>query len=158
MPDTNPSALIVCSFAAMLAGSLAGCIGDDEKPDDTSGGGVACTEIAIASVTIDVVDQTGAPLSPTTITYSLDGADAVAAECIDEGCTSFVTDWEVPGEFTIVATWHEDTADPCCWYDDYVTQTVTVGMTEDGCHVVPEAITLTLDTSLLACADGDECG
>ena len=154
MPETTPSALIVCSFAAMLAGSLAGCIGD-LKPSET---GVYCTDIAFASVNIDVVDQDGAPLSPTTIGYTLDGGESLPAECIDDDCTSFVAGWEAAGDFAITATWTEDTADPCCWFEDYASQSVTVGMTEDGCHVVPESMTITLDTTLLACADSEECG
>lgn len=129
--------------------------------DDT--GGVACTDIAVASVMVHVVDPSGAPLPGATVTYSEpSGESPMPAECADEACTSWVAGWEVGGDITVTASYNANTSDPCCWYSDSVSQTVAVPYTPDGCHVDTQEITLVLDPTHMVCADADpstgECG
>lgn len=93
-----------------------------------------CTLEAAGSVNVTVEDELGDPIVDATVTYSTD-------EVTDEACENmggenvWVCGWEVDGDITVTASaeWH-DTAE----------ETVTVELTEDGCHVVPEAITLSL--------------
>lgn len=122
--------------------------------DDT--GGVACTDIAVASVVVRVVDLAGNPVSGEGVTYAESTWESPQpAECADEGCTSWIAGYEVGGEVTVWAIYHADTEDPCCWYDSSASQTVTVPYTDDGCHVMTQELTLTLDTTQMSCADAD---
>ena len=117
--------------------------------DDT---GTACTDIAFASVMVHVVDAAGAPLSGANVTYSVDGAPELPAECADDaGCANFVAGWEVAGDFTITASIDVPTEDPYCWYYDTEVSTVTVPSTEDGCHVITQDVTVTLDPVDMVC-------
>lgn len=149
--------------------ALSGCIFVIEK--DGPGGGwthetgiddtgwVACTEIAMSSVMVSVVDPAGAPVRATSVTWSHGDTDvANQAECLDEMCSTWVAGWEVAGDITVNATLQEDTPDPCCWISDSDVRTVHVPMTADGCHVVTQSVTLVLDPSSLVCADADESG
>ena len=121
--------------------------------DDT--GGVACTDMAAASVMVSVVDPSGVPLPGATVTYTTPGSDVpVNAECTDASCTQWVAGWEVGGDITVTASYNTETADdPCCWYEDSVSQTVTVPYTADGCHVMTQSLTLTLNPTHEVCAD-----
>ena len=131
---------------------------DDVPPDSGWGddtGMVACTDLAASSVDISVVDPSGAPLSGATVTWSVAGGPSQPAECMDAACTTFVAGWEVPGDITVVTSYSMDTPDPYCWYSDDEVDTVTVPMTADGCHVMTQQLTVTLDPTLEVCADAD---
>lgn len=131
--------------------------GTEPYPVDT-GVETGCTDIAYSSVVVDVVDPNGAPLSGADVTWTPTGSGATpeAAQCANDDCTEFVAGWEVSGAIDVMATLHEDTEDPCCWVDDTTTSTVEVPLTADGCHVLTQYVTLTLDPSLMTCAD--DCG
>jgi len=133
--------------------------GTEPYPIDT-GAVTACDDIAYASVVVDVVDPNGAPLSGAIVQWTAPGSDEAPqdAQCSNDDCTEFVAGWEVSGSIDVSATLHQDTEDPCCWYDDSTSSSVEVPLTADGCHVVTQYVTLTLDPSLLTCADGDDCG
>lgn len=118
---------------------------------------VACDLSASASVSIIVTDTAGLPLAPTTLTYTVDGGEELAADCINDDCSEAVAAWEVAGEFVITATYTgpvED--DDCCWHDDQVQETVIIEQGE--CHVVGQTLTLVLDPEVMNCADDSGCG
>lgn len=104
---------------------LAGCAG--EEP-------VACTEIAIASVIVNVSTADGADAA-IEVTYSADGVDAAVCDSFgDPG--QYVCGYEVAGEVEV-----EVAAEG---YEPQVL-TVTVEETEDGCHVVTETVDVVLE-------------
>jgi hypothetical protein len=107
---------------------FAGCGSDGVGP----GGDGACTTEARSSVTVKVVDGSGAPVTDASVTFSVDGAAAQACEGFPDG--SYACGFEVDGEFIIgVSKGGENKL-----------QMVTVGMTPDGCHVDGKTITITL--------------
>lgn len=129
--------------------------------DDT--GGVACTDMAAASVLVHVVDPSGAPVPDAAVMWGRpDGEAMTPAECADDACTSWIAGWEIGGDIAVTASYHADTPDPCCWYDDSASQVVSVPYTADGCHVVTQDLTLVLDRGSMVCADADpatgQCG
>ena len=117
-----------------------------------------CDASAMASVTITVTDLDGEPLSPTALTYTIDGGQAQDAECMSDDCSSAVAGWEQAGVFEITAVLDEEMeGDPCCWYLD--SQTVEVEVTQGECHVDGQQVEIQLDTDALVCADSTEdCG
>ncbi len=118
---------------------------------------LACDASAMASVTLSVVDAEGEPVAPTSLTYSIDGGEEREADCMDGDCSTAVAGWEEPGEFLIIASYEAQTEDPCCWYSDYVSATVTVEAGE--CHVDTQALEIVFDTEQMVCADSEEeCG
>ena len=121
------------------------------KDDET--GGTACTELAAVSVSVSVVDPAGDPLAPTAVTWSVDGAAPEAAQCWNEACTEFAAGTEIAGEITVTATLSGPAEEVGCVYDSEASQTVTVEMDAEGCHVVGKQVTLTLDPSLQHCVD-----
>lgn len=112
--------------AVLIALSTAACDGEP----------VVCTDIAVGSVNVTVHDASDAAVPDVALTYSVDAADPVA--CEDVGTTpgvTFVCGYEVEGEIAVTAT--------APGFDD-ATDTVTVVKTDDGCHVVPQTMTLTM--------------
>ena len=109
---------------------LTGCPGPDES---------ACTDIAMASVVISVVQGDGRPLAGATVTFSLEGDDFEPAICTDgetpESCTAFVTGYETPGNYVVRAQ-----------KQGYLTaeESVTVHGLPDGCHVDTEEVRLVM--------------
>lgn len=169
------STLLRLSLPLLILGASSGCIiviekeHVDEWPDrphdqwpDTGepvDSGAPCTEEARASVVVDIVDASGAPLSGAAVTYA--GPDGVIqeAQCVDEACTQLVAGWEIEGEIALTASLRIDTEDPCCWYEDVQELVVEVPLTADGCHVETQRVSITLDPSQLVCADAEEaCG
>lgn len=126
---------VVCGLVALfiMAGALTilGCDDDDDDDD------VVCTTEARASVMATVIDVSGAPLAGATVTYRVDGGDALEAECFElpDDCTVFVAGYEVAGDFTIVAA--KEGFQPAEVF-------VTVDMDEFGCHVITQEVELTL--------------
>jgi hypothetical protein len=121
----------------------------------TPGGDQPCTDIAVLSLRVDVVDLDGAPLSGAVVTYAVDGGAPVEATCLDDACTSFATAYETIGTFDVSVTYEADTSDPCCWYTDSATASATIGLTDDGCHPEQQTLTIALDAEQMVCAD---CG
>lgn len=119
---------------------------------------VACAEYAALALQVDVTDADGNPLPGATVTFTVDGGETRAATCLDAedpaACTSFATAYEEAGTYDVLVEYSIPTADPCCWYADSKMATVTVEA--DECHVIPEQVTVAIDTSLVAC--GDDCG
>lgn len=99
--------------------------------------GVACTEEARTSVTIQAVDADGAAVPDAVVTYTIDGGAQRSAECSPgpsgAGCDQWSAGLEESGLFVITAT---DPAGPAG------TATVVVG--EDECHVISESVTVTV--------------
>lgn len=113
----------LCALVALASFGLLGC-GDEA---------VGCTMEARSSVTVKLVDGTGAPVTDATVTFSVEGGAAEACEnLLMDG--SYTCGYERSGAITVTATKGADMK----------TQTVTVTMTDDGCHVVGQSITLTL--------------
>jgi hypothetical protein len=103
-------------------------------------GGPACTDEARASVQVTVVDDGGNPVPSPTVTFT--SAQNAAAQPCDTfpgsgDDTTFVCGFEVSGDVTVHAS-----ADPVNYAP--AEKTVTVAETDDGCHVVTQEISLTL--------------
>ncbi|MBN2798194.1 MAG: hypothetical protein JXX28_03540 [Deltaproteobacteria bacterium] len=94
----------------------------------------ACTEEAAAAVNVTVVDDLGDALSTAEVVYSVGQAAPIA--CDNVGAGAYACAYEVEGEITVSATAEGGFAP-----DE---ATVTVALDEEGCHVVPQAVTLVL--------------
>lgn len=107
-------------------------------------GGGACTDEAIASVTVTPTLD-GNPY-PAVITATDDAGNPVTTECsptqagdsgvAGDGCTSWLVGWEVSGTIHI----HAEAVDDCNTGEADVD--VTVELDDSECHVVPQAIDL----------------
>jgi hypothetical protein len=118
-------------FVVVSSLGLAGC-GSEDTGDGAGPGGVGCTEEARASVSVKVVDASGAPISDASVTFSVDGAAAQACENFSNG--NYACGFEIAGEFIIgVSRGNESKLDK-----------LTIGKTADGCHVDGKTITITL--------------
>lgn len=95
----------------------------------------ACTEIAVFSVNVTVVDGASAPVSDATLKYTVDGGPEKSCEQEDPTKNAYICGVEEAGHFVITAT--RGTA----------TKTVEVDVSKDECHVVPEKTTITLSSS-----------
>jgi hypothetical protein len=95
---------------------------------------VTCDEYAAASVTVTVIDSYGGGVAGPVVTWTSDGSAAEPCEPIGN---TFACGWEVAGDITVTAS--------ARGYDT-VEQTVTVGMTDDECHVEGQLVTLTLNS------------
>lgn len=84
----------------------------------------ACDDSARSSVTVSVVDAGGALYAPDRVTYSVDDSEESDCEDLGDG-SEFVCGWEEVGRFTIRV--YEG--------DDSVSESTSVDLTEDGCHV-----------------------
>lgn len=95
-----------------------------------TGGEVMCTDIAIASVIVNVtVEGDVAPI----VEYSTDGETFTACDELTPG-EQYVCGYEIDGDLTVQAGGGAGyTVDM---------REVTVGRTEDGCHVVTETVDL----------------
>ena len=94
---------------------------------------VACTEIAVTSVNVQVDDADGVAIEGATVSYTVDGGDSAA--CSENSGGSYSCGVEEPGEIEVTAV-----ADGFGEASD----SVTIVMDEDDCHVVPQDITLSL--------------
>jgi hypothetical protein len=126
--------------------SLLGCASDEP---------VDCAEYAALALQVDVTDSEGNPLPGATVSFRVDGGDEQQASCLDADdpadCTSFATAYEVAGTYDVLVEYTLPTADGSCWHADARTAAVTVGA--DECHVIPEQVTVAIDTSIVACSD-----
>ena len=107
---------------------------EDGIVDDDDG---VCSTEARASVSISVVDESGASFTPEGVVFSVDGGEERVADCVDAHCTQWVAGWEETGEFLVTAlgAYGETSAN------------AVVELTDDGCHVVGQVMTLELESS-----------
>jgi hypothetical protein len=105
---------------------LAGC--------DPVGSPTACTEMAAASVSLEVVDETGAAIDAATATYSVDGGSS--QPCDELSANALVCGWEQEGHLVVTVS-----ADG---FDDAVEE---FDIASDGCHVEGASATVTLPAS-----------
>lgn len=120
---------------------------DTSEPMPPDSGWIACDEMAVASVIVHTVDLDGAPVRASSVTWqTADGMEEeVLADCADEGCTSWIAGYEVPGDISIEGTVDQPTEVPECRLHDTAYTTVMVPMDGDGCHVVTQEVTLVFD-------------
>ena len=119
---------------------------------DDPNNGNACTDIAFASVSLSVVDDGGVAVADAEATFTVDGGETQICENLGGG--SYACGWEQAGNIVVtVAKEGYESA----------TETVEVGMTDDGCHVEGQVLELTLEekactaeviTSVLATLSG----
>lgn len=100
---------------------------------------VACTEIAVASVQVKVVDASNTVVMDAQVTFTLDGGPVEEAQCAvppvsGGGCGEWITAYERAGTFVVTAK----------SADGMKTASQTVLVEKDACHVITESITLTL--------------
>lgn len=95
---------------------------------------VACTDIAMSSVTLTVTDAAGNAIPGATATFSVDGAAAEPCEAMMQG--TIVCGYERAGHFDIVIS-----------AEGFVDGAVSADVTADECHVqgVTETVVLELD-------------
>jgi hypothetical protein len=100
-------------------------------------GGTQCTAIAASSVTVTVVNDVGAVQPDAKVTFSVDGGQEQAAECVQPagtGCQSWTAGVEQTGMFTLKAVSG----------DGLKHAQASATVTSDECHVIGQAVKLTL--------------
>lgn len=95
---------------------------------------VECDLMAIASVSLTVVDESGAPVPGAVATWSVDGGEFQDCDAMSD--SGFACGWEVAGEFTL----RVDAPGYEAWEGSAVVEA-------DQCHVIPEVVeaVLTVD-------------
>ena len=96
----------------------------------------ACTEIAMASVNVTLVDELGERVAGADVQYTVDGGASDA--CEEQNAGSYACGWELAGHFQITTN-----------ATGYDTDVFEVDVTEGECHVEPQTVQRTL--SSLAC-------
>lgn len=99
-------------------------------------GGTACTDIAVASLSLQVVDaQTGDPVPMPIITFTVDG-DGEVREPVEDFGGDFVLAYEETGTFevTVAAEGYLEAG-----------RTYDIVMDEDGCHPVGQLDVIELE-------------
>jgi hypothetical protein len=115
---------------------------------------VACDEMAVYSVTLEILDEAGLPIVDAEIAYTVDGEEGLVVEGWGDG--NYVVGIEEAGDFEISI--HVDIPNPddeCCWKEGTANLALTI--TSDECHVVPQSLTPELDW-VDVCADSEDCG
>jgi hypothetical protein len=122
----------MASTRTALALVFLATLGCPSEPDP-----VDCTTEARASIQLTVLDESGAPVTDASATYTAAGA---TADCESTGDGTFVCGYEVAGEIevTITAT-------------GFATDTFTQVVESDECHVITETVERTL--SPVECTD-----
>jgi hypothetical protein len=102
---------------------------------------IGCTDEALASLVVTVVDEGGHPVPDAWVTFRLDGGPQQEAECLQsldatspELCLRWVTAWEASGDFLVEATSADGSR--------FARKQVSVG--RGLCHVNPEQVQLVL--------------
>lgn len=91
----------------------------------------ACTDIAVASVSLDVADTTGAAVTGATVTFTTDGGEPEDCEEIGDG--AYVCGFEVAGALEVTVA-----------KDGYAAQTESFDIASDECHVIGQTWDVTL--------------
>jgi hypothetical protein len=129
----TPAASVVRSFIRtlaplVLAALVSACGGGSGDGSDEP---VVCTTEARTSVLLMVIDQVGAPLPGVTASYRVDGGAAQSQPCNASGACPLA--FEVSGVFAFTAS-----------KPGYTSQSGTVTVKRDACHVITERVTLAL--------------
>ena len=95
----------------------------------------SCDTSAVASVTVSVFDAAGAPTAPDEVRYSVDGSSESSCESLGGDGSEYVCGWEVDGVFEIIVTTSTGS----------YTESVTVEMSLDGCHVQGQFVDVIVD-------------
>jgi hypothetical protein len=103
--------------------------------------GVACTDIAMASVMLSVVDEEGRLIRGSSASFAVDGERQGGCEG-ENG--EFICGWEQAGEFEITASAEGFIAS---------SRSITIEQTEDGCHVVGQELVIVLEREEVACTE-----
>ncbi|MED5373881.1 MAG: hypothetical protein VX899_22875 [Myxococcota bacterium] len=112
-------------IAALLPLTLAAC----------ARGGLVCTDDLRSSLSVTLLDADGEPIDGP-VQYAVDGGEAESCDQIGDVVGEYVCGWEQPGEFVITASaeGHLETE-----------ETLTIEMTEDGCHVDGQTLEIQLE-------------
>ncbi len=107
-----------------VCGLMAGC-GPEE---------IACTEIAVVSVSVSVVDGDGQAVPDAAVTYSVDGGVDVACDRLSDETSTFACGYEVSGslEIVVIAT-------------GYAPFDRTLVVEADACHVISQTLEAVLE-------------
>lgn len=105
----------------LLLLTLLGCV------DETG-----CTEIAVYSTTIALVDSEGGSIEGAALTYTLDGEGPLPCSELEPG--EYACGVEADGHFVITAT-----------REGYVDASVEVDVAADECHPIPEAVSMVME-------------
>ncbi len=97
-------------------------------------GEIACTDLAAFSVTATIEDEAGAAVDDATVVFSADGGDEKPCDHLADG--QYACGTEVEGSIVVTAR--------KALFIDAESSAVDVAKDADGCHVVGEAVTLTL--------------
>jgi hypothetical protein len=90
---------------------------------------ITCTAVEIQSINLEITNSSGELIEPDSVTYSVDGGEDTPIDCIGGSC---MVGSEQVGDFTITATSNE------------VSETITVTVESDECHVITEDVTIML--------------
>jgi hypothetical protein len=103
--------------------------------------GQACDLIAVASVNVTTVDDSGAAVQVPGLEYRAAGDDGFQAATCNDGSEDACSDWtagyELAGDIEIQVT-------------DCPESAVSVTVGEDECHVITESLDLTVPAACLA--------
>ncbi len=100
-----------------------------------------CSEEAVASVTVHVLDADGAPVTADVVSYYLNydtevGNQPVDAECTNADCSEWVAGWDQAGTFDVRAGVYDgpqhEGPGSCSWSGE---GQATVSEAAAGCHV-----------------------
>ena len=154
MPRHTPALL---ALGALLPGCVIVLGGGPDDPPPVPGDPPEndCAEYAAASVLVSVVDPQGAPVRADAVIYSVPWSDEpLDAECADPDCTQWIAGWEIEGEITVEAILDHTDDGGVCQIQDSESATLSVPMSDDGCHVTTQYLTLTLDPQRMDCETG----
>ncbi|MCC7111790.1 MAG: hypothetical protein IT382_21020 [Deltaproteobacteria bacterium] len=103
-----------------------------EAQGSCTAGPVACTDIAVSSLSVWVEDEGGLPVADATVTAS-QGRDSLQ-HCASQGDGSYACDfYEVAGDFVVEVK-----------KAGFVDHTADVLVESDGCHVITKTVTVVL--------------
>ena len=115
---------------------------------------VACDEMAVYSVNLEILDESGSPLTDAEITYTVDGEEGQVVESWGDG--TYMVGIEEAGDFEIsIRVQMQDPDDGCCWKEG--SADLSLAIESDECHVIPQSLTPELDW-VEACVELEECG
>ena len=135
--DATPSST---RYAALMLLLLLACA---EPP-------TACSEEAVASVTVRVLDADGVPVTADLVHYYLNydteaGNQPVDAECTSADCSEWVAGWDQQGTFDVSVVAYDGPQNEgpgsCSWSGH---GQATVSEAADGCHVEGQSIDVVL--------------
>ena len=113
---------------ALVGFCVLGAIACDSMP--------SCDLSAVASVTVSVLDGSGQPVTPSSVTYTVDGSAPADCESLGGDGSEYICGWEVDGDFEILVSTSSGS----------YTESVSVGLTMDGCHVQGTFVDVVVDS------------